>query len=81
MQIIVHPDGSLQTLYDEAIDLAALGRLSIRRASYVEPDDSGRWWSDLAPVRGPRLGPFDRRSDALNAEQEWLETNWLEPQD
>jgi hypothetical protein len=79
MQIVVHPDGSLRTLYDEAIDLAALGALSIRRASHVEPDDSGRWSADLAPVGGPRLGPFDRRSDALKAEQDWLEANWLEP--
>jgi hypothetical protein len=78
MQIIVSPDGSARTLYDEAIDLAALGGLSIRRASHVEPDDSGRWWADLAPVGGPRLGPFDRRSDALIAEHGWLETNWLE---
>ncbi len=79
MQIVVCPDGSLRTLYDETIDLPALGALSIRRASHVEPDDSGRWWADLAPMNGPRLGPFDRRSDALKAEQEWLEANWLEP--
>jgi hypothetical protein len=77
MQIVVHPDGSLRTLYDEAIDLATLGTLSISRASHVEPDDSGRWCADLAPVGGPRLGPFDRRSDALKAEQGWLEANWL----
>ena len=80
MQIVVYPDGSLRTLYDEAIDLAAFGAMSIRRASHVEPDDSGRWWADLAPVNGPRLGPFDRRSDALKAEQDWLEANWLESQ-
>ena len=79
MQIVVHPDGSLRTLYDETINLAALGALSISRASHVEPDDVGRWWADLAPVNGSRLGPFDRRSDALKAEQEWLEANWLEP--
>jgi hypothetical protein len=23
------------------------------------------------------LGPFDRRSEALAAEREWLERNWL----
>ena len=77
MQIVVCSDGSLRTIYCEAIELEALGVLSIRRASHVEPDDSGRWWADLAPVDGPRLGPFDLRSDALNAEQEWLEANWL----
>lgn len=77
MQLVVDARGQVQCLYSEAIDLAALGTLSIRRASHVEPDDVGRWWADLAPVRGPRLGPFTRRSDALAAEEGWLETHWL----
>ena len=33
-----------------AVDLAALGVLSIRRASHVEPDEEGRWWVDLGPA-------------------------------
>jgi hypothetical protein len=77
MQLIVSPDGSLRCLYDEAIDLAALGSLSITRASFVEPDSAGRWFADLAPVSGPVLGPFLRRTDALAAEQSWLESKWL----
>jgi hypothetical protein len=31
----------------------------------------------LAPVKGPRLGPFDRRSQALDSERAWLEHYWL----
>jgi hypothetical protein len=77
MQLVVGPDGSVRCLYDEAIDLAALGRLSITRASHVEPDDAGHWLVDLSPVAGPLLGPFDRRSDALEAERVWLEANRL----
>jgi hypothetical protein len=42
--------GSVMCLYSEAIDLAALGRLVISRASHVEPDQNGRWLADLAPV-------------------------------
>ena len=76
-QLIVRPDGAVHCLYDEALDLAALGRISIRRASHVEPDEEGNWWADLAPCGGPRLGPFDLRSEALQAEQEWLEA-WLQ---
>jgi hypothetical protein len=38
---------------------------------------TGWWWADLSRVRGPRLGPFDLRSQALLAEQNWLEANWL----
>ena len=48
--------GNVHGLYGEAIDLAELGSLSIRRASWVEPDAAGRWWADLAPAGGPRLG-------------------------
>jgi hypothetical protein len=77
MQLVVDPRGVVHCLYGEAIDLAALGPLAIRRASQVEPDASGQWWADLAAVGGPRLGPFARRSSALAAEQKWLEARWL----
>ena len=77
MQLIVHADGSASCLYDEVIDLSDLGGLTIARGSHVEPDEQGRWFADLAPVSGPKLGPFERRSEALDAEQVWLEANWL----
>ena len=54
--------------------------VAISRASHVEPDDLGCWWADLSPVKGPRMGPFERRSEALSAEQGWLKANWLLPQ-
>ena len=77
MQLRIDPDGQVTCLCGEMIDLMVLGTLTIRRASHVEPDASGRWWADLAPVRGPRLGPFRQRSEALQAEQRWLEEHWL----
>jgi hypothetical protein len=77
MKLVVLADGSVRAIYDEAIDLAVLGRPRIARASHVEPDDQGRWRADLTPVDGPVLGPFDRRSQALEAEQEWLDRYWL----
>lgn len=77
MQIVVQSDGTLRTLYGEAIDLATLGRIIIRRASHVEPDEQGKWWADLAPAGGPRLGPFDWRSEALAAERVWIENLWI----
>lgn len=76
LNLVVHPDGSLQCVYDEAIELAAIGQLAIRRGSHVEPDAEGQWFADLSPVAGPRLGPFALRSDALTAERQWLDT-WL----
>jgi hypothetical protein len=71
--LTVDPQGGVRCLYNEAVDLASLGAVSIRRASHVEPDDQGRWWADLSPMCGPRLGPFAIRSQALDAERLWLE--------
>ena len=72
MQLIIDPQGQIRCLYAEVIDLATLGRLSICRASYVEPNQQGQWQVDLSPVAGPVLGPFLRRSQALAAETAWL---------
>ena len=78
MELVIQPGGAVSCIYSEEIDLAALGRLTISRASHVEPDQQGRWLADLSPVNGPRLGPFHSRSKALTAEHVWLETHWLD---
>ena len=72
------PDGQGRCLYTEIVDLSRLGELQIRRGSFLEPDQSGRWWAELSPVDGPKLGPFTRRGQALEAEVAWLESHWLE---
>jgi hypothetical protein len=77
MELVIDRRGDVRCVYGEEIDLALLGQLSIRRASHVEPDSDGRWWADLAPVGGPRLGPFDRRTEALACEARWLNVHWL----
>ena len=77
MKLIIEPGGHVRGIYGEAFDLAALGTPHITRASHVEPDDSGRWVADLSPVGGPVLGPFEKRSEALESEVAWLEANWL----
>ena len=79
MQLVIQPDGSLKCVYGEAIDLNALGQVSISRGSHVEPDSTGQWLADLSPVSGPCLGPFPARSLALDAEVAWLEAHWLNP--
>ena len=78
MQIIVEPGGVVRCVYTEEIDLTALGNPTISRASHVEPDEHGRWYADMAPADGPVLGPFSHRSEALDAEQQWLVGHWLE---
>jgi hypothetical protein len=77
MVLVVDRQGRVHCVYGEEIDLAVLGPLSILRASHVEPDSDGDWWADLAPVDGPRLGPFGRRTEALACEARWLESHWL----
>jgi hypothetical protein len=70
--IVVRPGGVVCAVYSDALRLAFLGPLSIKRASHVEPDAEGLWWADLSPVQGPTLGPFTLRSEALAAELQWL---------
>ena len=77
MQILIQGNGALRCVYDEAIDLTQFGLLKIKRGSYVEPDDHGSWTADLSVLNGPALGPFRLRSEALNAERQWLESHWL----
>jgi len=77
MNLIVQPDGTVECLYDETLDLTGLGRFKIVRASHVEPTPNGQWTADLSPVDGPVLGPFRTRGEALQAERIWLEEHRL----
>ncbi|MFN9108549.1 MAG: hypothetical protein ACK5XN_00505 [Bacteroidota bacterium] len=68
----------IESIYsDEASEvLEAAGSVSIARASHVEPGESGvDWFADLSPVGGPKLGPFGKRSLAIDAEILWLQEN------
>jgi hypothetical protein len=77
MQLVILSGGQVRCLYDETIDVHQLGQPLIARGSHVEPDSAGQWHADLAPVGGPKLGPFILRSEALAAERAWLEAHWL----
>jgi hypothetical protein len=77
MQLVISPGGAIRCVYSETIDLAAFGRPAIVRASAVEPTPDGHWTADMGRLLGPVLGPFDRRSEALEAEQAWLDQHWL----
>jgi hypothetical protein len=77
MELLINAQGKIRAIYGETIDLRTLGRISIQRASHVEPTPDGDWISDLGPVAGPCLGPFASRSEALAAELTWLGEYWL----
>ena len=72
MELGVDVDGGMRCIYAEVLDLRALGKLQITRASHVEPDAEGCWFADMGPSGGPVLGPFQTRGEALGAEKEWL---------
>lgn len=77
IELVVDSTGTAHCIYSDEFDLAGLGEIKVSRASHVEPDSQGRWWADLAPVNGPKLGPFRWRSDALDVEIAWLRQHWL----
>ena len=77
MEIVVRKNGNAHCIYGEAIPVPTLGTIEIKRASHVEPDADGKWIADLNLINGPMLGPFEHRTEALNAEVAWLKDNWL----
>ena len=77
MELVISSVGEVRCIYSDELLLSDLGKLSISRASHVEPNPNGRWTADLSPVGGPFLGPFTKRTDALAAEVDWLRNNWL----
>ena len=79
MKLYISAGGNCTAIYDESLDLHALGRPEISRASHVEPTAEGQWTADLSPVAGPLLGPFATHSQALDAEVAWLHV-WLDNQ-
>lgn len=77
LSINIGPGGEVTAIYDDAVIpvLKALGtNVLTSRASHVEPCKEG-WTADLGPVGGPRLGPFEFRQQALDAEIQWLKQN------
>lgn len=76
MRLRVESDGTILGLYDEKLDLSAMGNLVIQRASQVEPQGD-TWTVDLALSDGPILPGFAKRSEAIQAEVQWLENHRL----
>lgn len=71
IQIRIKGDTIRYIYTDSLLFLANQGEVETRRASHVEPEGSG-WIADLSPINGPKLGPFVRRDEALNAEISWI---------
>lgn len=67
-------DGTVRGVHSDAVQevVAALGPITISRASHVEPNQRGWWVADMAPMGGPKLMPCRTRSEALSLEVDWL---------
>lgn len=74
IDLLIYPDGTIKTIYTEEMDLLRFGKTHIERASTVEAESDG-WYADLILSDGPKLGPFAKRSEALEAEINWLKEN------
>lgn len=74
-QIVINSDGSIEFIYsDELRDLVEEGVSTITRISNVEPEGT-KWVATM--LDGVRLGPFNLRQQALNAEIEYLNKEML----
>ncbi len=74
--IKISSDGNIVFIYsDGLLPVMDTGNSSVKRVSHVEPCSAGGWCADMSPVGGPVLGPYTLRSEALQAEVEWLEVN------
>ena len=71
VSLFFHPDGQVRCLYTEALNLAALGKLNIARASAVEFDNATQRWQVLDCV-GEVLFTHPSRQACLDWEQDHL---------
>ena len=69
--LCVLPDGTVQGLYTEAIDLTTLGSLRIRRATSLEFDNPAQVWR-VFDRRGRCLYSSPSRAHCLSWEQEYF---------
>lgn len=82
VEIMIAPDGTIAFIHNDSVteQLRQVGDVSIKRASNVEPTENGQWNVDMTPVGGPERLPetFDRRSDALASEVQYLKEHFAE---
>ena len=86
--IIIENDGTIRFLYDYnsekgklfSDELVSYGTSNIERRSHINPkvtENGVKFFVDLSPSNGPELGPFETRQEAIEAEEDWINSNWL----
>jgi hypothetical protein len=70
-------NGEIKYLYNENIDLDCIGVKTIKRASFVEPNND-KWFVDFTPIDiNMKVDGFKTRSEALKYEIDYIENNIL----
>lgn len=69
LKILFRPDGTGQCLYSEAIDLSALGRLHVKRATHIEFDNGKQVWR-VKDRKGRKLHSAPSRQACLQWEDQ-----------
>ncbi|MDR1282414.1 MAG: hypothetical protein LBK99_16570 [Opitutaceae bacterium] len=72
--LTIGPDGTITGLYTEAIPLASLGRMSMRRASHIEFNETSQIWEVLSPDKTRVLFSDFSRSTCLQWEHDNADT-------
>lgn len=76
LKLSIGVEGGIRFIWsDDLVAIRDVGSCKISRASHVEPTADGKWSSDMGPVSGPVLGPYETRGEALAAEVDWLKQN------
>lgn len=69
--ITFNPDGMAHGLYTEAIDLSAIGTLTIKRASTIEFDNDRQVWR-VADLKGHTLHDNPSRQACIDWEHDYF---------
>ena len=70
MKIVFKPDGTVECLYTDAIDLTLLGKLTVQRASTIEYNNDWQEWVTTILATGEKF-THKSRAKALEFER-WL---------
>lgn len=70
-------NGEIQYIYNEDLNINDIGKVNIKRVSKVEPDKDGKWYVDLSLIGGEKINGFNKRSNAIKYEIDWIEKNIL----
>ena len=79
MKVKIDKCGNISFLYsDDYFKFANAGKVTIKRASNVEPTKDNKWIVDLKPLKiNKKLGPFKTRKEALDKERIYIEKHYL----